>query len=60
MAATKTYPSAGANLGDVLPLMAALTPTHVVFNGKVGALTGDNALKSKVGNTALFIHGSVQ
>ena len=52
----KTYPSAGANLGDVLPLMAALTPTHVVFNGKVGALTGDNALKSKVGNTALFIH----
>ena len=52
----KTYPSAGANLGDVLPLMAALTPTHVVFNGKVGALTGDNALKSKVGNTALFVH----
>ncbi len=52
----KSYPSAGANLGDVLPLMANLMPTHVVFNGSVGALTGDNALKSKVGNTALFIH----
>ncbi len=52
----KTYPIAGGNLADVLPLMAKLVPTHVVFNGKVGALTGDNAFKSKVGNTALFIH----
>lgn len=52
----KTYDVAGANLADVLPLMAGLIPTHVVFNGKVGALTGDNALTSKVGNTALFVH----
>ena len=52
----KTYDAPGVNLADVLPLMAKLIPSHVVFNGKVGALTGDNALKSKVGNTALFIH----
>lgn len=52
----KKYPSPAANLGDVLPLMAGLIPTHVVFNGKVGVLTGDNALKSAVGKTALFIH----
>ena len=52
----KTYSAPGENLGDVIPLMAKLIPTHVVLNGKVGALTGDNALKSKVGSTALFIH----
>ena len=51
-----TYDSPGENFGDVLPLMRTLTPTHVVFNGKVGAITGENALKSAVGRTALFIH----
>ncbi len=29
--------------------MRTLTPTHVVFNGAVGALTGDKALTAKVG-----------
>ncbi|KZL22554.1 copper-containing nitrite reductase [Pseudovibrio sp. WM33] len=52
----KVYEGAGDNFGDVFPVMRTLTPTHVVFNGKVGALTGDNALKSAVGRTALFIH----
>lgn len=52
----KVYDSPGENFGDVLPLMRTLTPTHVVFNGKVGAITGENALKSAVGRTALFIH----
>ena len=50
------YDSPGENFGDVLPLMRTLTPTHVVFNGKVGAITGDNAFKSSVGRTVLFIH----
>jgi nitrite reductase (NO-forming) len=36
--------------------MRGLVPTHVVFNGKVGALTGDNALKANVGETVLFVH----
>ena len=52
----KVYDRPAANLGDVLPLMSKLIPSHVVFNGRVGALTGDNALKSKVGDTVLFIH----
>jgi nitrite reductase (NO-forming) len=50
------YEGPGENFGEVLPLMRTLLPTHVVFNGKVGAITGDNALKSAVGRTALFIH----
>ena len=36
--------------------MRKLIPTHVVFNGKVGALTGKNALTSKVGETVLIVH----
>ena len=36
--------------------MRSLTPTHVVFNGKVGALTGDGAMKANVGESVLFIH----
>ena len=36
--------------------MRKLTPSHIVFNGKVGALTGANALTAKVGETVLLIH----
>ena len=36
--------------------MRKLIPTHVVFNGKVGALTGDNAMTAKVGETVLIVH----
>ncbi|MCH8104235.1 MAG: nitrite reductase, copper-containing [Proteobacteria bacterium] len=52
----KEYPSPIAGFGDMLEVMRSLTPTHVVFNGSVGALTGDNALTAKVGDTVLFIH----
>lgn len=54
--AFKKYEMAGENLSDALEVMKTLTPTHVVFNGKAGALTGDAALKAKVGETVLFIH----
>ena len=54
--AFKKYETAGEDLSDSLEVMKTLTPTHVVFNGKAGALTGDNALKAKVGETVLFIH----
>jgi len=50
------YESAGENFNDALDVMRKLTPTHVVFNGAKGALTGDNALTAKVGETVLFIH----
>jgi nitrite reductase (NO-forming) len=54
--AFKKYETAGENLSDALEVMRTLTPTHVVFNGAAGALTGDAALKAKVGDTVLFIH----
>jgi nitrite reductase (NO-forming) len=52
----KKYETAGEDLTDSLDVMRTLTPTHVVFNGKAGALTGENALKAKVGDMVLFIH----
>ena len=52
----KTYPSAGDGYDDMLQVMRTLTPTHEVFNGAVGALTGDNALAANVGETVLIVH----
>lgn len=52
----KKYEMAGENLAEALDVMRTLTPTHVVFNGAAGALTGDNAMKASVGETVLFIH----
>jgi nitrite reductase (NO-forming) len=34
-------------------------PSHVVFNGKVGGLLGDNALKAKVGETVRIYFGNI-
>jgi nitrite reductase (NO-forming) len=50
------YESAGDGYADMLEVMKTLTPTHEVFNGAVGALTGDNALTANVGETVLIIH----
>ncbi len=52
----KKYEMAGENMADALEVMRGLIPSHVVFNGAKGALTGDNALKAKVGEKVLFIH----
>ena len=52
----KTYGGPTQDFADVFPVMRTLTPTHVVFNGKVGALTGDGAMKANVGETVLFVH----
>ena len=43
-------------MAETLETMRRLTPSHVVFNGRVGALTGDGAMKARVGETVLFIH----
>ncbi len=50
----KKYEIAGEDLSDSLEVMRKLIPTHVVFNGRVGSLTGDGALKAKVGETRTF------
>ncbi len=54
--AYKSYEGAADNMADALEVMRGLIPTHVVFNGKKGSTTGDNALKAKVGEKVLFIH----
>lgn len=50
------YERAGDDYADSMTAMATLTPSHIVFNGAVGALTGKNALKASVGETVLIIH----
>ena len=52
----KSYAVAGDDYADSMDAMRTLVPTHSVFNGAVGALTGDNALRAKVGETVLIIH----
>ncbi len=50
------YEVAGDDYSDSIEAMRTLTPTHCVFNGAVGAITGENALKFNVGETVLMIH----
>jgi nitrite reductase (NO-forming) len=52
----KSYDSPAEGYTDMVEVMRKLTPTHVVFNGKVGALTGKNAMTAKVGETVLIVH----
>ncbi|AJD46130.1 nitrite reductase, copper-containing [Rhizobium sp. SEMIA 4085] len=52
----KKYDSPGEAYEDTVAVMRTLTPTHVVFNGAVGALTGDNALTAAVGERVLIVH----
>ena len=39
-----------------LKIMEGLTPTHITFEGNVDALTGNNAMQAKVGETDLLLH----
>jgi nitrite reductase (NO-forming) len=52
----KTYASHADAFADTLDTMHKLIPSHVVFNGRVNALTGKNALVAKTGENVLFIH----
>lgn len=52
----RKYADAGEAYNDTIAAMRTLTPSHVVFNGAVGALTGANAMKAKVGERVLIIH----
>jgi nitrite reductase (NO-forming) len=54
----KKFDDLGSSYQETTEVMKGLIPTHVVFNGKKGALTGDNAMAAKVGETVLFIHSS--
>ncbi|KIC36251.1 copper-containing nitrite reductase [Leisingera sp. ANG-M7] len=50
------YEDVGESYPDTLEVMNGLIPSHVVFNGAVGALTGENAMKAKQGEKVLFVH----
>jgi nitrite reductase (NO-forming) len=52
----KKYATPSAGMADELEVMKGLIPTHIVFNGKVGSLTGENAMTAKVGETVLILH----
>ncbi|MBE7733535.1 copper-containing nitrite reductase [Devosia faecipullorum] len=52
----KAYDTIADGYDDALAAMRTLIPSHVVFNGSVGALTGDNALKANVGEKVLIVH----
>ena len=52
----KRYETHGDAYRDTLEMMRKLVPSHVVFNGKVGALTGMNAMPAMVGDTVLIVH----
>ena len=43
-------------MGETLNVMRTLTPSHIVFNGSAGALTGSGALSASTGEKVLFIH----
>ncbi len=46
----------GEYFPKTMEVMRGLAPSHVVFEGKVGALTGKSALQAKVGETVLIVH----
>lgn len=52
----KRYETAGEDLIDWIDAMHTLTPSHIVFNGRVGALTGEGAMTANVGEQVLFLH----
>jgi len=52
----KSYSSPMAGFVETTELMKGLLPSHVVFNGAKGALTGKAALTAKTGETVLFLH----
>ena len=52
----KSYPNLAASMADTMKQMRTLKPSHIVFNGAKGALTGPNALEARVGEKVLFIH----
>lgn len=51
----KEYATPGAGFDDMEKVFQTLIPTHLVFNGVTGSLTGKNALTANVGEKVLFI-----
>jgi nitrite reductase (NO-forming) len=54
--AFRRYETLGESFDDTMNVMRRLIPSHVVFEGKAGSLTGDKAMTAKVGETVLLVH----
>ncbi len=52
----KSYSTLAASMMDTMNTMKTLTPSHIVFNGAKGALTGPDAMTAYVGEKVLFVH----
>ncbi|MGR3914251.1 MAG: copper-containing nitrite reductase [Gammaproteobacteria bacterium] len=52
----KRYAKPLDSLRDDLEVMKGLVPTHIVFGATKGELTGDGAMRAKVGENVLFVH----
>ena len=52
----KRYDSTAIAMGDTMQMLKTLLPSHIVFNGAVGALTGENAMTATVREKVLFLH----
>jgi nitrite reductase (NO-forming) len=52
----KSYDTLAGSHEETLQAMRSLVPTHVLFNGGYGSLTGERALTARVGETVLIIH----
>jgi len=52
----KSYDELADAMSDTFDIMREFVPSHVVIGGSAFAYTGDNALKSKVGETVLIVH----
>lgn len=52
----RRFEDAAGSLAEDLQAMATLKPTHIVFNGKTGALQGEKALAANVGEKVLIVH----
>jgi nitrite reductase (NO-forming) len=53
--AYKKYAKPSDGFDDISKVFKTLTPTHIVFNGVMGSLTGKNAMNANVGDKVLFI-----
>ena len=52
----KRYDNPSASFADDKEVMDKLIPSHIVFGESKGQLTGDNAMKAKVGDTVMIYH----
>lgn len=52
----RDYSSPMESFAEDLQVMGTLIPSHIVFNGAVGALTGEGAMTANVGETVMFVH----